>query len=278
MSTLENTPYLSPVSDDSAKTALEGTRFGDLRWVDRTGSTNADLVAAARGGAGECALVADHQDAGRGRLDRRWEAPPGASLLMSVLVRPPFPATGPHLLATAMGLAAVDALAHLGGIAVGLKWPNDVVAPGAGGDGSDLKLGGLLAELSAGEGGDAVIVGIGLNLAWAQVGFPAELAATATSVDLLGGSVGRDALVVELLGRFDALTAALEDPSACEALVGQYRARCVTLGRDVRVVLPVGELVGTAVGLGADGSLEVRGADGTNHTVTVGDVVHLRPL
>lgn len=277
MSTLENTPYLSPVDDDRAKTALQGTRFADLRWVDRTGSTNADLVAAAGEGAGECALVADHQTAGRGRLDRRWEAPPGASLLMSVLVRPPFPVWGPHLLATALGVAAVDAVRSLAGVEVALKWPNDVVAPGAGADGQDLKLGGLLAELHAGEGGDAVVVGLGLNLAWADVGFPEELAATATAVDLLGGSLDRADLVVELLRSMDATGELAFSAVACELLFESYRARCVTLGRRVRVELPVGELVGTASDLEPGGALVVVDDSGTEHTVTVGDVVHLRP-
>ncbi len=277
MSTLENTPYLSPVSNDSAKTALSGTRFADLRWVDRTGSTNADLVAAARSGAGECALVADHQDAGRGRLDRRWEAPPGASLLMSVLVRPPFPAVGAHLLSTALGLGAVDALRSLAGVSVGLKWPNDVVAPGAGQDGADLKLGGLLAEFSAGAGGEAVVVGIGINLAWRDVGFPPELAATATSVDLLGGSVDRTDLVVALLRALDRTADLASSAVACELLVDSYRERCVTLGRRVRIERPTDELVGTATGVQLDGSLVVRDDRGGDHVVTVGDVVHLRP-
>lgn len=277
MRTFENTPYLSLVIDDSAKTALRGTRFGDLRWVASTGSTNADLVSAAREGAGECALVADHQSAGRGRLDRRWEAPPAASLLMSILVRPPFPATGPTLLASALGVAAVDALSAHAGVDVGLKWPNDVVAPGAGHDGQDLKLGGLLAEMHTGEGGDAVVIGIGINLAWKDIGFPEELRAGATAVDLLGGAVDRSALVVSLLQAMDDVGDLAHSAAACELLSRSYGERCVTLGRRVRVELPRGELLGEAVSLDPSGALVVRDDDGVDQTVTVGDVVHLRP-
>ncbi len=265
------------MSDDSAKAALEGTRFAQVRRVERTGSTNADLLAAARAGAGEQTLVADVQDAGRGRLERHWTAPAGASLLMSVLVRPPFPERGAHLLGSAMGLAALQSLEHLTGLRLGLKWPNDLVAPGAGPDGADAKLGGLLSELGTGEGGDAVVVGIGVNLAWADVGFPAELVATATSVDLLGAHVARDDLVVELLTRFDSWCSGLDTAAGCEALLAQYSARCVTLGRRVRVELPVGELVGTAAALDPSGALVVRSDEGVEHVVTVGDVVHLRP-
>ncbi len=280
--------------DDSAKTALRGTRFEDLRWVESTGSTNADLVAAARAGSGECALVADHQSAGRGRLDRRWEAPPGASLLMSILVRAPFPAAGPSVLASALGVAAVDVLRSRGGIGVGLKWPNDIVAPGAGPEGQDLKLGGLLAEFHSaiggsavggsavggsaiGGSGDAVVLGIGINLAWKDVGFPAELRSSATAVDLLGGEVDRVELVVALLAAMDGVGELATSSSACELLSRSYAERCVTLGRRVRIELPRGDLVGEAVGLDPSGALMVRDDADVDHTVTVGDVVHLRP-
>lgn len=263
---------------DDTTSRLRGHRFHDLSWVASTGSTNADLLAHARAGRGECALVADHQGAGRGRLDRRWEAPPGASLLLSVLVRPPFPATGPQLLSTAVALAAVAALDRLAGVPVGLKWPNDVVAPGAGADGRDLKLGGLLSELHTGDGGDAVVVGLGLNVAWAGVGFPPELAGTATSLDLLGASVDRSDLVVELLSELDGLDRLAASPGACEQLLEDYRRRCVTLGRRVRVELPGTEVVGTARDVDPGGALVVVDDDGTSRTVTVGDVVHLRPV
>ena len=262
---------------DSAKTALRGTRFEDLRWVESTGSTNADLVAAAKAGSGECALVADHQSAGRGRLDRRWEAPPGASLLMSILVRAPFPAAGPNLLSSALAVAAVDALRSQAGLDVGLKWPNDIVAPGAGRGGQDLKLGGLLAELHSGGGAEAVVLGVGINLAWKDVGFPEELRASATAVDLLGGSVDRTELVVGVLRAMDGVGELAHSASACEMLAQSYGERCVTLGRRVRVELPRGELVGRAVRLDPTGALVVGDDSGVEHTVTVGDVVHLRP-
>lgn len=272
-------PYPRRVAHDHDDVAarLAGHRFSELRWTPSTGSTNADLLALARQGHAECALVADHQDAGRGRLERRWQAPPGASLLMSVLVRPPYPQAGPHLLSTAVGVAAVRALEELGGLEVGLKWPNDVVAPGAGADGQDLKLGGLLAELHTGEGGDAVVVGLGVNLAWADVGFPPELAGTATSVDLLGADVSRQDLVVALLAGLDVVSELAGSAAACARLSDQHRAACVTIGRRVRIELPRSELVGTATDLADDGALLVTDDAGEAHRVTVGDVVHLRP-
>lgn len=255
--------------------ALAGARFSDLRVVGVTGSTNADLMAAARAGGGEQAMVADHQRAGRGRLDRSWEAPPGSSLLMSVLIRPPFPTGGAHFVAIALGLAAVEAVQQLSGSDVALKWPNDLVAPAPDAEAVDRKLGGLLAELHTGAGGDAVVAGIGINLS-RPGGFPPELAATATAVDRLGGSVDRDELAVAVLRGLDRLDE-LTDPAGCTALIERYRRRCITLGRPVRVERSADELVGTATDVDATGALLVRDDLGAEHVVTVGDVVHLRP-
>ena len=145
----------------------------EVRVVGETGSTNADLLALARDGAPEgIVLVADHQTAGRGRLDRRWEAPPGSSLLMSMLFRPPRSVTHLNLVNAAAGIAASDACNEVAGFRPLLKWPNDVVV-------DDRKLAGILAEVV----GQAVVVGIGLNVNWPSP-LPPELADTATAANL----------------------------------------------------------------------------------------------
>ncbi|MEA3018492.1 MAG: BirA family transcriptional regulator, partial [Actinomycetota bacterium] len=157
------------VSGEAAKRAMAGSRFADLRWVDETGSTNADLLALARDGAPEgIVLVADHQTAGRGRAGRSWVAPPGSSLLLSVLVRPPASVAG--LSSMAIALAAADAVGDLAGFRPRLKWPNDLVWPGDG-TAPDRKLAGILAEAHwPSEHEVAVVVGIGVNVNW-----PADL-------------------------------------------------------------------------------------------------------
>ena len=106
--------------------ALVGSRFTDVRWVATTGSTNADAMALARDGAPEgVVVVADHQSAGRGRRDRSWVAPPGGSLLVSVLLRPPSAVAGAVTMAA--GLAMAEAVDEVAGVSAGLKWPNDLV-------------------------------------------------------------------------------------------------------------------------------------------------------
>ena len=121
------------MTPEEVRELLAGTVFGPVEWVRRTGSTNADLLAAARSGAPEGAvLVADHQTAGRGRRGRSWVAPPGAALLVSVLLRPRWPTDRAALLSPAAALAVREACAFHGAPAR-LKWPNDVITSTPGG-------------------------------------------------------------------------------------------------------------------------------------------------
>ena len=265
---------------DRVRPALTGTRFGDLRWVDRTGSTNADLLVAAQAGAPEgTVLLAEEQTARRGRLGRTWSAPPGSSLLCSILLRPPLAPADAHLATAAVALAARHALAEVADVAAGLKWPNDLVVEG---DGGTRKLAGVLAQaVLDGDRLDALVVGIGVNVNW-PARLPDELAEIATAADRVAGhEVDRTALLGALLVRLDAELADLATGEGRAALAGRYGAACVTVGQDVRVELTDEHLVGRAVGVSPSGHLvvEVTGDDGDvdRREVAVGDVVHLRP-
>jgi BirA family transcriptional regulator, biotin operon repressor / biotin---[acetyl-CoA-carboxylase] ligase len=275
---------------ERARAALAGGRLADVRWVDETGSTNADALALARAGAPEgVVVVADHQTAGRGRRDRAWAAPPGGSLLVSVLLRPRAPVAGAVTMAASVAMAA--AVDEVAGVAVGVKWPNDLVVATAAGD---RKLAGILAEadwpagatISGGYRAPApyeravVVVGVGVNVAWpADVsGDPglAAVAETATALSWLGADVDRvDLLVAFLRGlaaRYGDLAA-----SGPGALMAEWRRRSATLGRRVRVDLGVDDLEGMAVDVTPEGHLVIEADTGGRRTVAVGDVVHLRP-
>jgi BirA family biotin operon repressor/biotin-[acetyl-CoA-carboxylase] ligase len=254
------------VLGDVAKTAMTGSRFADVRAVDETGSTNADLLALAREGAPEgIVLVADHQTAGRGRNGRSWVAPPGASLLLSVLVRPPSRVAG--LSSMAMALAASDAVGDVAGRHPRLKWPNDLVWPG---DGSavDRKLAGILAEAHwPSEHEVAVVIGIGLNVNWPE-DLPDELRDIATAVNHIAGrDVDRDDLLAKLLRQFDQRY----DELLAGTIVDAWRTRSATLGRRVKVDLGAETIEGMAHDVTDDGHLVVG-----DRTIAVGDVVHLR--
>ena len=257
-----------------ARGGLSGTRFADVRRHAEVGSTNDVAAALARQGAPEgLVVVADHQTAGRGRWGRSWEDLPGSSLLVSVVLRPG-PGQGPPTLVTAAcGLAAADACLDVAGLWPGLKWPNDLVV-------GDRKLAGILAEVVPVPDGapPAVVVGLGLNLVRPASSGSAFLASNAIAAEEVAGRpVDRDAVLEAFLVRLEHRCTALADPAGREWLLDEYRERCVTLGREVRVELPGGSTVeGQAVGVGPDGSLAVRTEDDQVTLMAAGDVVHLR--
>ncbi|GAA2827322.1 biotin--[acetyl-CoA-carboxylase] ligase [Kitasatospora paracochleata] len=253
---------------------LPGALWTAVDVVAETGSTNSDLAARARDGAPEGAvLVAESQSAGRGRLDRRWSAPPRSGLFFSVLLRPEgVPVERYGWLPILVGTAAAATLGRVAEIEVGLKWPNDLQVTV---DGAERKLGGILTELSGG----AVVAGLGVNVSLREAELPVP---TAASLALAGAAVtDRSTLLRAVLREFAELygewKAAAGDPHA-SGLLPAYTARCTTLGRPVRVQLPGDrELVGEAVAVDGDGRLVVRTPDGVRHPVAAGDVVHVRP-
>ncbi|SOD62065.1 BirA family transcriptional regulator, biotin operon repressor / biotin-[acetyl-CoA-carboxylase] ligase [Streptomyces zhaozhouensis] len=273
-----------PLDAATLRTALvrPGGAWSRLRVVEVTGSTNADLAAAAR--AGEAApgevLVAEEQTSGRGRLGRGWSAPPRSGLFFSVLLdpEPAVPADRLPWLPLLAGVAVSGALSGTTGVATALKWPNDLLV--AVGD-EERKLGGILAERVPGGG---VVLGVGLNVSLRADELPVP---TAGSLALAGARVGeREPLlcaVLEALGAwYTGWAAAGGDPAtggdpAVGAVRDAYVARCATLGRAVRAELPGGgELRGTAVALDDEGRLVIGDADGARHPVGAGDIVHLR--
>jgi BirA family transcriptional regulator, biotin operon repressor / biotin---[acetyl-CoA-carboxylase] ligase len=258
-------------AEHGASARLGATRFAAVHWFDTVDSTNRWLLDAARVGAPDgLVAVADLQTAGRGRRGRSWQATPGSALLASVLFRPDGDAGEVAAAASAMAVAAVAAVRSVAGVAVGAKWPNDLVATAP--PWTDRKVAGVLGEaLLRGRDVEAVVVGIGLNVGAAAV--PSGLDDVATSVEQLAGHpVDRIDLLVELLVALDRWWRAPR-----RALLAAYRDACATLGRTVRIEQDgAAPLVGEAVDVLDDGRLRVRAGDGV-HDVAVGDVVHLRP-
>lgn len=251
-------------------------RFADVRRVVETGSTNTDLLELARSGAPEgIVLVADHQRAGRGRLGRTWQAPPGSSLLVSVLLRPGLPVGRTHLVTVAAGLAAADAVEEVAGSRPGLKWPNDLVVEA---QDSTRKLAGLLSEaVVVGADVTAVVVGMGMNVRWPEP-LPEDLEATATTVTRLAGrAVDVPEVLDAYLGALGRRYGALLGRGGVEATAAAHRDACVTLGRRVAAQLGDGTLEGEAVDVDDDGHLVLDVDRVGRRTVAVGDVVHLRP-
>ena len=256
---------------DGWKARLSSTRFAVLEQVVATGSTNADLVARADDADDGTVLVTDHQTAGRGRLGRTWDAPPGTNLLVSVLLRPDWPPENHPLVTPALAVAAVDALAG-GGVPAAVKWPNDLVVE----DGLALgKVAGILAEYIVGPP-EAVVVGLGLNLAWPAAEDDAPPGAT--SLRARGHTVNRWDLLAVVLAGFDTRLDDLAAAGGPERLREAHLGRSATVGRRVRADTPTGPVEGTAVDISVDGSLLVRPDGAANSLVPVaaGDVTHLK--
>ena len=239
---------------------------GELIVVAETGSTNADVRAAAMAGtAGPgYVVVAERQTAGRGRLDRTWEAAPGEGLTFSCLMRPELvPAEHWGWLPLLAGVAMTDAIHGLR-----LKWPNDVL------DADGGKVAGILVERIDAPSGPMAVVGIGLNVTGAPDIPGASSLARAGADDVNRVSV-LAAVLTSLADRFLAWHAAAGDAVVC-GLDAAYRAACATLGSQVEVTLPSGDkLAGRAEDIAADGSLVVVTATGTER-VAAGDVTHVR--
>jgi BirA family transcriptional regulator, biotin operon repressor / biotin---[acetyl-CoA-carboxylase] ligase len=271
-----------------ATSALADTRFADVCWVAETGSTNADVMALARDAAPEgVVVVADHQTAGRGRSGRTWTAPSGASLLCSILLRPPSEVV--DLVTMALAVSAAAAVEDTAGFSPRLKWPNDLVWPG---DGSapDRKLAGILAEAdwpvgTTASGGWrppgpgerlAVVAGIGINCDWPDE-VPDELADIAVAANhVTGRPLDREELLIALLRHLDAVYGDLVRSQDRAALLDAWRARSATLGRRVRVEVGTDDWEGSAVDVTEAGHLVVESPGGHRRTFAVGDVVHLR--
>ena len=251
----------------SAALTRDGGLWRSLEVVESIGSTNAELLARAGAGADEgTVLVAEHQEAGRGRLDRTWTSPPRAGLTVSFLVRPDVPAARRGWLPLLTGVALAESVGEATGVRASVKWPNDLLAL----DGR--KLAGILAEASS----DAVVVGTGLNVnAHAD-----ELPDTGTSLSVVTGTpVDRGPLLLAFLRaverRYRAWTVALGDPVA-SGLAGDYLAWSSTVGTTVAVTLPDGTtLAGVAQAVDWDGRLVVATAGGTVELAS-GDVQHVR--
>lgn len=242
-------------------------------YYSSIGSTSEVLKELAVQGAPEGTLViADQQTAGKGRLDRKWLAPPGTSLLLSLLFRPDpsgrasgrslAPSQAPRL-TMICSLAIADAIEGLTGLSVGLKWPNDIFI-------HSKKAGGILTEVGT-TGGylDYVMVGMGLNVNLAISTLP-ELSGMATSLSQeLGREVSRLELLWRILGEIETRYNSLRRG---ESPHEDWAACLINLGRQVQVTTPQGVLAGWAEGVDADGALILRTPDGQRKRVLVGDV------
>jgi BirA family biotin operon repressor/biotin-[acetyl-CoA-carboxylase] ligase len=255
---------------------------GEPAWVvdvvPRTGSTNTDAVAEVRAGARQAysVLIALDQVAGKGRLDRQWEAPAGSALFLSMVV--PIVADSAHwgVMPLVAGLAVQRGLSALardyGAVSAParatLKWPNDVLLCGGGVD-EPMKVCGVLLETVR----DKAVIGVGVNVSQTKdrIVFP-----RATSLALCGLGVSREQVAAAVLRQVGELWPLLATQGGRDQALAEYRRSCDTIGRQVRVYLDQNTSVeGGVCDVADDGELLVN-VEGTARRFASGDVYHLR--
>lgn len=245
------------------------SRLGaEVAYLEATASTMDDARAgAAEGRPCGSAYVAGEQSAGRGRQGRSWISAASAGLYVTYHLCPTR-TEGAPLLGLAAAVAAGEAVHAVSGLAVDLKWPNDLQVAGK-------KLAGILAEARPRAGGGLdVFVGIGINLVTAP-GLPPEVAAIATSIEGAGAvAPAREVLLAALSTAYETrATQAEADPAA---LLAEWRSRLVTLGQQVRLATPSGEVEGEAIDVTPTGELILALASGERRSFAAGDVTTVR--
>lgn len=267
----------TPLDEAALRDALVGVEregfYTRLDIVADTASTNADLLAVAATGDDRRVLLAEFQHGGRGRHSRTWNGVPGAQVIVSVLLRlPECPLQNIGWLPLLCGIAAVDAVRSVTGVAAQLKWPNDVLVDGR-------KLAGILVEVAATSPMPTVVAGIGINATLGRDELPVP---TATSLLLEDATeLDRTPLAQALLAGFgERIRAWARAGWDTTELAAAYRERCGTVGQRVRAILPGDtELHGIATDVDDQGRIVIR-PDGGGESVAVaaGDITHLRPV
>jgi len=266
---LEKVPDV--LTPDVLKRQLKGTLFGRrIYHFFKMDSTNRVAFELGHAGEPEGAIVlAEEQSAGRGRAGRTWHSERATGIYVTLLLRPKLAPVQAPLLTMMAGLSAHTAVEAVTGLAVDLKWPNDLIIRGK-------KAGGILTEMHA-EPGQVrfVVVGIGLNVN--QERFPGELAGIATSLrQETGKTQSRMELLVRLLREFESdYNRFLREGIA--GVIQRFEVlSSYAHGKKVRVTNGMESYIGTTAGLGPEGLLQVEREDGRVVTVIAGDVAEAR--
>jgi BirA family biotin operon repressor/biotin-[acetyl-CoA-carboxylase] ligase len=245
---------------DKKRISQEISRYWRVSVVEVTGSTQDDLfeLASSATALPKTILASEFQSSGRGRLDRTFEAAPHSALTFSIYIEPKVDKDEWSFLTLLAGLSVHEALHSLDPqTVVGVKWPNDLLI-------GEKKFVGMIAQATA----KGVVIGIGINVGMTSEELPV---ANATSLAIEGFSVlDRNIILASIINHFEINLEMWEND---QSFLAQYRSASVTLGREVEVTLPGGEIVASrAIDISNAGGLVLE----NGREITVGDVVHLR--
>ena len=235
-----------------------------VEHFEEINSTNTYVAVKAKEGASEGLVArADYQSAGRGRLDRTWQAPPRSALMCSILLSPPTSPNEMQLVVAAVALSARSALGTLCNVYPQLKWPNDLIV-------DDKKIAGLLAEVVALENSMSIVAGIGINLTDSPEGLPAT-----NALKVSGVTITPEEVLEKLLEELNIRRGLLDTDAGRAMLRSEYVSVLETIGRTVIVEQSDTTFPALATGIDETGRL-ILNAAGEEKIISVGDVVHVR--
>lgn len=235
----------------------------DLIFLSEVDSTNLELARrnALSALSDLSVLAAARQTEGQGRMGRTWVSEPGTSVSVSILLRPNSERIGSWVTLLAAA-SARQAIHHLTGQKIQIKWPNDLLF-------EDKKLSGILAQLQP---DGSIVLGVGINLR-NQTGAPE----TATSLSAMGSEPDFDQVLAAFLTAFFARWSVMQ--TSPDLVIDKTRAELLensaTIGKQVRAILPGGdELIGLAVDIDSAGHLVINTPEPV--VLAAADVWHLR--
>ncbi|MFZ4436863.1 MAG: biotin--[acetyl-CoA-carboxylase] ligase [Syntrophales bacterium] len=242
-----------------------------LHYEETVDSTNRVAMELAQGGAPEGTVVlADRQTAGRGRLQRSWQSPPGCNLYLSIILRPAIPPRDASQITLLTGVAVTEAISAVCPGRVGIKWPNDLLISGR-------KVCGILAETKmAKDVIDSVIVGIGLNVNIKKADFDPAHRETATSLlEETGRDHSREDLLLLVCERFEVWYEIFLHDGFAPVRDG-WLARTEMAGKRLRVLFRDEVREGAFDGIDKDGALLIADEQGAVSRITAGDATIMK--
>ncbi len=255
---------------DAIRSEIKGDIGRQIVFYDTVGSTNTVALELAQGTEEGSVVIADRQEKGRGRLGRSWVSPPGVNIYLSIILRPRLGPAYATLLTILSAVACTYALRKTAGLAVSVKWPNDLMV-------SDRKLGGILTETKViREEIVLAILGIGINVNMTASDFPDHIRSTATSVkNETSKNIKREPIISAILNETDRWYKVLQINQTQE-IISEWQRLTSTLGRQVLVTTGQDTYTGLAEAIDDRGMLLVRLPSGETKRISSGDLTALK--
>lgn len=261
---------------------ISSSLFSKILCFDSVSSTNTvSLEQALKSPSEEFVVLADSQTGGKGRHGRTWFSPPGKNIHMSVLLRPNIKISDASLLAILSAVAVCEVLRDVSGLAIRIKWPNDLVFKGK-------KLGGILIETRTEHSLVTIaVIGIGLNIAVNSDDLPSELQEKASSLLIESSrNFDREEIVLKVLEYIsdyykklfvpsaDTMSRTI-DPAERKYVIDRWRSLDTVIGKKISVATSKGMLAGEAIAIDDTGMLDLLCNDGKIEKIHTGDIVIL---